>query len=176
MFNILKKDIARTSEYINGNKFKKFIGCYRSPGVHAITIFRFGQWLSSQSLLIRIPLEPIYMFLYYRIRTKWGIELPRTAIIGEGMYIGHSGGIFISSSAKIGKNANISQQITIGLSGKGDKYGVPIIGDNVYIAAGAKIFGKIIIGDNVKIGANAVVYKNIPSNSIVVLSPGFTIL
>lgn len=38
---------------------------------------------------------------------------------------------------------SISQQVTIGVSGRGDKSGCPIIGDNVYIAAGAKIFGKI---------------------------------
>ena len=35
-----------------------------------------------------------------------------------------------------------------------------MIGDNVYIGPGAKIFGAITIGDNVKIGANAVVNKS----------------
>ncbi len=64
----------------------------------------------------------------------------------------------------------------MGVSGKGEKRGVPIIGDNVYIAPGAKIFGKIKIGNNVKIGANAVVYKNIPDNAIVVLESGFKIM
>ena len=62
------------------------------------------------------------------------------------------------------------------MSGKGDARGVPEIGNNVYIASGAKVFGKIKIGDNVKIGANAVVYRDIPANSVVVLKPGFEIL
>jgi len=173
---MLKKDILRTYNLISGSKLKKTIGCYRSPGVHAVIIFRFGQWLKKKNLFIRILFTPIYFALDHRIRSKWGIEIPRSTEIGEGFYIGHFGGITISASAKIGKNANISQQITIGVSGKGSKSGCPIIGDNVYIAPGAKLFGKIHIGNNVKIGANAVVYKDIPDNAIVVLDPGFKII
>lgn len=173
---MVKKDILRTYNLENGSKFRKIIGCYRSPGVHAIVIFRFGQWLQKQNILLRIFLEPIYILLYHRIRSKWGIEIPRSAEIGEGFYIGHCGGITISGAAKFGKNVNISQQITVGISGQGDKRGVPIIGDNVYIAPGAIIFGKIKIGNNVKIGANAVVGKDVPDNAIVVLDPGFKIV
>lgn len=173
---MLMKDILRTSDLIAGGKFKKIVGCYRTPGVHAVVIFRFGKWLRKKNLLVRILLEPFYVLFYHRIRSKWGIEIPRATDIAEGLYIGHHGSIIISAASKIGKNANISQQVTIGISGKGDKRGVPVIGDNVYIAPGAKVFGKITIGDNVQIGANAIVYKDIPDNSIVVLDPGFKIL
>lgn len=38
--------------------------------------------------------------------------------------------------------------------------GVPVLGDNVYIGPGAKIFGKIQIADGCKVGANAVVNKS----------------
>jgi serine O-acetyltransferase len=44
---------------------------------------------------------------------------------------------------------------------------MPIIGNNVYIGAGAKILGSITIGDNVIIGANAVVTRNVPPNCTV---------
>jgi serine O-acetyltransferase len=173
---MLKADLLRTYKTIKGSKLQKIIGCYRSPGAHAMVIFRFGQWLRIKNIIIRLFLEPIYALLYHRIRSKWGIEIPRSAVIGPGLYIGHSGGIIISAGAKIGANVNISQQITIGVSGKGDKRGVPIIGDDVYIAPGAKIFGKIKVGNNVMIGANAVIYKDIPDNAIVVMEPGFKIL
>ena len=80
-------------------------------------------------------------------------------------------GIYVTQSAKIGKNVVIFQQVTIGantiLSSK--SYGAPLIGNNVYVGAGAKIIGNANIGDNCRIGANAVVVENIPSNSIVVL-------
>lgn len=39
---------------------------------------------------------------------------------------------------------------------------VPVIGNNVIILAGAKLFGRIVIGDDVMIGANAVVNKSFP--------------
>lgn len=70
-------------------------------------------------------------------------------------------GIFISSGSKIGRNAVIFQQVTIGsvttLDSKSQ--GSPIIGDNCYIGAGAKIIGNIKIGNNVRIGANCVYTK-----------------
>ncbi|MFO0697774.1 MAG: hypothetical protein U0236_00970 [Nitrospira sp.] len=154
----------------------RLIGCYRSPGLHAIGVYRFGNWLKKKTLLVRILLEPIHLVLFRRIRTRWGIEIDRSAQIGPGCYIGHYGGITISGQAKIGSNANISQLVTIGVSGEGEKRGVPTIGNDVYIAPGAKVFGKIRIGNNVKIGANAVIHKDIPDNAIVVLDPGFTII
>ncbi len=82
-------------------------------------------------------------------------------------------GIFISDETKVGKNAVIFQQVTIGaVRTKGSKKtGNPVIGDNCYIGAGAKIIGAVKIGDNCRIGANAVVYEDMPNNSIAVNSP-----
>lgn len=80
--------------------------------------------------------------------------------------LGHAlNGIVIAGGAQIGKNCTISHQVTIGRS----RNEVPIIGDNVYIGPGAKIFGGITIGNNVRIGANCVVFQDIPDNATVVL-------
>ena len=173
---ILIKDLRKTYDLVSGNKFMKIIGCYRTPGVHAVITYRFGRWLMCKNLFIKMLLTPLYLFQYHRIRAKWGIEIPRATEIGAGLYIGHYGGITISHASKIGKNLSISQQVAIGVAGKGEKRGCPVIGDNVYIGPGAKLFGKIKVGNNVRIGANAVVYKDIPDNAIVVLDPGFKIL
>lgn len=82
-------------------------------------------------------------------------------------------GIFISDMTKIGKNAIIFQQVTIGADRLIDSnnQGNPTIGDNVYIGAGAKIIGNVKIGNNCRIGANAVVYFDMPDNSVAVASP-----
>lgn len=64
----------------------------------------------------------------------------------------------------IGANCTIHQNVTIGVS----RGRVPILGDNVWIGAGAVIIGGITIGNNVNIGANATVFKDIPDNSTVV--------
>lgn len=54
--------------------------------------------------------------------------------------------------------------MTIG-AGKG---GSPVIGDNVYVGAGAIIIGNVIVGNNVKIGAGDIVVENVPDGSTVV--------
>lgn len=74
-------------------------------------------------------------------------------------------GIVIAAGAKIGHDCFISHQVTIGRS----RNGVPVIGDNVYIGPGAKIFGNIKIGNNVRIGANCPVFFDVPDNATVVL-------
>jgi serine O-acetyltransferase len=57
-------------------------------------------------------------------------------------------GIVISHNARIGKDATIYHQVTIGEGNNG----APEFGDNVFIGAGAKLFGNIKIGNNVLIG------------------------
>jgi serine O-acetyltransferase len=141
-----------------------------------VIVFRFGQWLLDRHIMMRIFLDPLYVILNSLIQTMWGIELPRTAKIGPGLYIGHFGGITISGKAAIGSNCNISQNVTIGVGGSGEKRGVPTIGNDVRIAPGARLFGKITIGNGARIGANAVIYKDIPDNAIAVLDPGFKII
>lgn len=85
-------------------------------------------------------------------------------------------GIFIASTATIGSNVTILQQVTIGGNPKTFDGKSPIsqsahIGDNVIIGAGAKIIGDVAIGNNVSIGANTVVLDDIPDNCIAVGIP-----
>lgn len=79
-------------------------------------------------------------------------------------------GIFLTQSAKVGRNVVIFQQVTIGANTieNSKTYGAPSIGNDVYIGAGAKIIGNVNVADNCRIGANAVVVENVPYNSLVV--------
>ncbi len=176
ILRIIRLDIDRTYQLMEGGNTLRIINCMRSAGVQVMVVLRFGQWSMSQPKLVRLFTDPVYFLLNGILKVMWGIEIPRVARIGAGFYIGHFGGITISPQAVIGGNCSISQGVTIGVSGQGDKAGAPKIGHNVYIASGAKVFGKITIGSNVKIGANAVIYKDLPDNVIAVLSPGFKII
>jgi serine O-acetyltransferase len=173
---IILADIKRTYDLVPGGKLKKIFTCIFAPGVQATIVFRFGHWVHLQPRFLRICLKPVYMLLNTLIQVLWGIEIQYSARIGSGLYIGHFGGITISGEAVIGSLCNISQNVTIGASGQGEKRGVPTIGNNVYIAAGARLFGKISIGNNVKIGANAVIHRDVPDNVLAVLDPGFKII
>ena len=94
---------------------------------------------------------------------------------GPGLCLAHAGTIVINENSKIGKNARIHVGVNIGNYSRLDENWVPdnapIIGDNVYIGPGAKLFGKIKIGNNVAIGANAVVNKDVPDNVTVAGMP-----
>lgn len=86
-----------------------------------------------------------------------------------GVRIPHLIGIVISSNAVIGKECTIFQNVTIGALEKDNTANnAPIIGNDVYIGAGAIIIGPVHIGDGVKIGAGAVITKDIPPYSTVV--------
>lgn len=87
-------------------------------------------------------------------------------------------GIFVSEGAVIGSNVTLFQQVTIGSNTLDDTKhrGAPVIGDNVYIGAGAKIIGGITVGNNVRIGANTTVYKDVPDNCTVVSGSGMRII
>ncbi|HBH94761.1 MAG TPA: hypothetical protein DDX91_03360 [Ruminococcaceae bacterium] len=80
-------------------------------------------------------------------------------------------GIHISARAKIGTGCTILQGVTIGSNTFADskKSGFPVIGNNVFIGAGAKIIGGVTVGDNVRIGANCIVVEDVPANSVVVM-------
>ena len=172
----LRADLRRRYAMTSGSTLKRVLSCARAPGVHAVLVLRFGQWSRRRPKLLRILFDPMYAILDFMVQALWGIEIPRGAKIGPGLYIGHYGGITVSSQVVIGRDCNLSQNITIGVSGGGEKRGAPTIGDNVYIAPGARLFGKITIGNNVKIGANAVIHKDLPDNAIAVLDPGFKII
>lgn len=110
-----------------------------------------------------VPLIPkvfqLLIFLFFNA------VIPYKTSIGKNCIIAHGGsGVVIHEEAIIGNNVLICQQVTIGGTGIGQS--LPVIGNDVYIGAGAKIIGPVIIGDNSVVGANAVVTKSIPSRCV----------
>jgi serine O-acetyltransferase len=100
-----------------------------------------------------------------------GISIPYAADIAPGLYIGHFGPTVINPGAVIGPGCNLSQGVTIGVSGRGDKRGVPRLGARIYVGANATVAGDIEIGDDVMIGANSLVTRSVPAGSTVVGVP-----
>jgi serine O-acetyltransferase len=145
-----------------------------TQAVWAIIVYRAGFWcVRNIHTFGRLPrfLLPFLTICQKAVEIATGIELPFTAQIGRGLYIGHFGQIILSTRTVMGEFCNLSQGVTIGQAGRGNEQYTPIIGDRVYIAPGAKIFGKLIIGNDVAIGANAVVTKDLPDNAVAVGVP-----
>lgn len=126
-----------------------------------------------------IVTKTISMYRYHKYLIKMCAHIPIEASFGSMPVLPHGiYGIFISLGAVIGKDCVIFQQVTIGSNTiMGSKrIGSPVIGNNVYIGAGAKIIGNVKIGNHVRIGANCVVTKDIPDNATVVSGENKVIL
>jgi len=164
--------------------FKQYVNCikndlYRYTGSYCgilksyllIPGFRYTCLMRLEYLLSLRSKKSLLLFLVKMRKRhysfKYGIQIPGTTKIGKGFYIGHFGTIVVNASAIIGNNVNISQGVTIGQANRGKNKGTPIIGNEVYIGPGAKIFGNVKIGNNVAIGANAVVTHDIPDGAVV---------
>lgn len=145
-----------------------------TQGIWAIMVYRAGSWCVTNRKKIG-PLSkvllPLLTLCQKGVEIMTGIDIPFTARIGRGLYIGHFGQIILSTRTIMGEFCNLSQGVTIGQAGRGAEQNVPIFGDRVYIGPGAKIFGKVIIGNDVAIGANAVVTRDLPDNAVAVGIP-----
>ena len=103
----------------------------------------------------------------------FGLEVPSTLPIGPGLIITHTNGIVLGA-ASIGRDVTIYQQVTIGALEADFRFDPqlrPVIGNNVVLAAGAKVLGTIRIGDGSTVGANAVVLEDVPADHLAVGVP-----
>lgn len=154
---------------------KSHIKMLLNPGFIGTTLFRLNR--SLYYLLRPIPLLGLLYAVCNFIHLKWmqivlGFSIPEKVEIGKGVFISHLGTIIINSNVRIGENCNLGPMIVIGWGHSKGEFGVPQIGDRVFIGPGAKIFGPISIGNDVAIGANAVVNFDVPHGATVVGNPG----
>jgi len=148
-----------------------------TQGLWALFVYRISNavYRSESPKIYKKVLLLGAVFFQKIIEVLTGISLPYAATIGSRLYIAHHGHIIIHPKAIIGENCNIAQGVTVGVSGRGDKRGVPVIGNNVFIAANAVVAGKITIGDNSVIGANSLVVSNVENGTTVVGVPAVVI-
>lgn len=149
--DLINKDIERwrhcTNMHISNNILCLCHLLTFYPEFRSLFYYRIGKWALVLNLFLRR-----HSVLYIKPKKLEG-----------GLFIQHGFSTIIYAEY-IGANCWINQNVTIGHSGKG----IPIIGNNVSIGAGAIVIGPIRIGDNVKIGAGAIVVDDVPSNSIIV--------
>jgi len=128
--------------------------------INAISFYRAANWLWRHHIPLMPRILKLIIFILYNS------SIPYDCSIGKGSFFGYGGiGVVLHRRSVLGCNVVISPGVTLG--GRSGSEGVPLIGNNVYIATGAKILGDITIGDYVIIGANAVVLHSVPSGSVV---------
>lgn len=159
----VRADLARLHE--EDGKLRTLVRGLLSQGFQALLVYRIFRWCYERG----IPTQPIRFFVERLTEITTGISIPAQSRIGKGLRIHHFGGIIVHSDAIIGEGCTLYQGVTLGdLGGWG---GVPRIGNDVVIGAGAKLLGCIEIGDHCRIGANAVVRSSVPADCLAVGVP-----
>lgn len=170
MFKKIKSDIAKYKKYSGKSALVLIL---TQQGLWAIITYRFYNNVYESKLPSFLKK---FILFFGVIAQKWieivtGIQLPYSAKVGNSFYIGHFGHIIINANAVIGNNCNISQGVTIGVSGREENRGVPILKDNIYVGANVTVAGKIVIESNSVLGANSLVIKNVEANTTVLGVP-----
>jgi len=137
-------------------------------GFRAVLLYRIGRYfrVHGRNLLAAFVERLIHRLCFCEIST--------TADIGPGFCVFHPFGLVVGGDVRAGKNFTLSMDVVLGGNiGKQRPDGsqMPILGDNVNIAAGCKVVGPVKIGDNCLIGANSVVIHDIPSDCIAAGAP-----
>ena len=124
-------------------------------------------WYRLMQAARRWRLSPLEM-VFNRLNTVFcDCVIGRGAEFGPGFVLVHSGGVVINGAVRGGTNVRLEHQVTIGA----EKRQSPVLGDEVFVGAGAKILGGVRIGRGAKIGANAVVVTDIPDYATAVGVP-----
>jgi serine acetyltransferase len=133
-----------------------------SSGFHAVLLYRLAHTARGRlggvgRLLARLN--------FWFSRHWYGCSLASTARLHGGLILPHPQGIVVGAGVILGPRAWVFQNVTLG--GAPEREGMPHIGADARIYAGAVVTGPVTVGDNVMIGANAVVAENVPSRSLV---------
>ncbi|HEX4608908.1 MAG TPA: serine O-acetyltransferase [Urbifossiella sp.] len=132
-----------------------------TDGTPAMVWYRLMQWAR------RWRLAPLEMVFNRANTCLCGCVIGRGAEFGPGFVLVHSLGVVINGSVRGGAGVKIEHQVTIGA----EKRQSPVLGDGVFVGAGAKVIGPVRIGDGARVGANAVVVHDVPAHATVVGIP-----
>lgn len=144
---------------------------HREAGFRITLLTRLTRFLRRQNWS-RFGLYHV-VSLFQRLQgTRHSVFLDPEGQIGGGLFIPHAFCIIVNRQAILGKNCNLAQGVTIGVSNRGPRSGTPIIGDRVLIGPGSVIIGAVKIGSDSAIGANCVVTKDVPKFGVIVGVPG----
>lgn len=134
---------------------------FLTDGTLAMVLYRLMQWSRRHRLA---PLE----MLFNRLNSMLcNCIIGRGAEFGPRFVLVHATGVVVNGSVRGGSDVYLEHQVTIGA----ERRESPVLGDLVFVGAGAKVLGSVRVGDGARIGANAVVVHDVPAHTTVVGIP-----
>jgi serine O-acetyltransferase len=149
--------------------FRRHGGSWRNPAFWAVATYHLGNWAERLPQPLRGVGGKVYGALYFFVEISSGITLTREARVGRDLHLVHSGNIKVHPGTVIGDRVGIMHDVTLGTAGPRDT--PPVVGNDVFIGAGAKILGPVKIGDGAWIAANSLVIQDVPPGSTAIGVP-----
>jgi len=162
LFSLIASDLRAKAQWsYESTRWPAIVKTLLTDGTAAMIWYRLMQWSR------RWHLAPLEMMFNKANAICCNCIIGRGAEFGPGFVLVHSTGVVINGRVRGGEHVYLEHQVTIGAEGRQS----PVLGDRVFVGAGAKIVGAVNIGSDAKIGANAVVVDDIPAGATAVGVP-----
>lgn len=162
LISTLREDIRAKARWCyESDRPRDVLRALATDGTFAMILYRLMQWSR------RFRLWPLEMFFNKANAVLCRCVIGRGAEFGPGFVLVHADGIVINGSVRGGRGVMLEHQVTIGA----ERRRSPVLGDYVFIGAGARVIGSVRLGSHAKIGANAVVLSHVPANHTAVGVP-----
>lgn len=167
MISFLPQDIRAKAKWCYGSTSSgAILKALLTDGTFAMVVYRLMQASG------RMGLAPLAM-VFNKLNAVFGqCIIGRGAEFGPAFVLIHSQGVVINGAVRGGRDIFVEHQVTIGAEGRQS----PVLGDRIFLGAGAKVLGPVTIGSGARIGANAVVVHDVAADTTVVGIPARPIL
>lgn len=162
LLNLIRGDLRAKAEWLYESRSgRAVLKTLLTDGTAAMVWYRLMQWSHNRRLW------PLAM-VFNKCNTVFcNCIIGRGAEFGPGFVLIHATGVVMNGTVRGGAGVKIEHQVTIGA----ERRQSPVLGDDVFIGAGAKVIGPVRLGSGSKVGANAVVVHDVPDGCTVVGIP-----
>ena len=159
---LIASDLRHKASWVHeSERPRALVKTLLGDGTASMVLYRFMQASRRHRV---VPLE----MAFNKLNSVFcGCIIGRGAEFGPGFVLIHSNGVVINGGVRGGERLLIEHQVTIGA----ERRQSPVLGDGVFVGAGAKILGPVTVGTGARIGANAVVVHDVPPHTTVVGIP-----
>jgi serine O-acetyltransferase len=162
LLGLIRSDLRQKARWCyESDRWSAILKVLLTDGTPAMILYRLMQWSRRYRLL------PLELFFNKLNAVCCNCIIGRGAEFGPGFVLVHATGVVINGQVRGGARVHIEHQVTVGA----ERRQSPVLGDDVFLGAGAKVIGAVTIGEGARIGANAVVVHDLPPHCTAVGIP-----